>query len=229
MTKLSWDDTGERFYETGVDRGVLFPKTGENGAYDTGVAWNGLTGFTENPSGAEETALYADNIKYLSLYSAEEFGGTIEAYTYPDEWAQCDGSAEIADGVMAGQQNRVGFGMAYRTILGNDAKHNDYGYKLHIVYGAMASPSSKSYSTVNDSPDAITFSWEVKTVPEKFGDDAYKPTSLIVIDSSKCDKDALEDLEDILYGTASVDPRLPLPDEVISIMSGSSGESGISS
>ena len=228
MTKLSWDDAGERFYETGVDRGVLYPKTGANGAYDTGVAWNGLTGVTENPSGAEETALWADNLKYLSLYSAEEFGCTVEAYTYPDEWAQCDGSAEIADGVMAGQQNRVGFGMAYRTILGNDAKHNDYGYKIHLIYGAMASPSSKSYATVNDSPDAITFSWEVKTVPEKFEDDTHKPTASLVIDSSKCDPDALEDLEDILYGSSTAEPRLPLPDEVIEIMSGSgeSGESG---
>lgn len=228
MAKLSWDDTGSRFYETGVDRGVLFPKTGENGAYGKGVAWNGLTGVTENPSGAEETALYADNIKYLSLYSTEEFGATIECYTYPDEWAQCDGSAEIADGVMAGQQNRTGFGMCYRTILGNDAKHNDYGYKIHLVYGAMASPSSKSFGTVNDSPDAITFSYEVKTVPEKFASDQYKPTSVLVIDSTKCDKDALEDLEAIIYGSESDDSRLPLPDEVISIMSGASGTSGAS-
>lgn len=221
MAKLTWDGSGARIYETGTDRGVLYPKTSE-GAYGTGVAWNGLTGVTESPSGAEETALYADNMKYLSLYSAEDFGCTIECYTYPEEWALCDGSAEIADGVMASQQTRRSFGFSYRTILGNDEKLNDYGYKIHIVYGATASPSDKSYETVNDSPNAITFSYEVKTIPVRFANDAYKPTSVLTIDSTKADPDALENLEAILYGSLTAEPRLPLPDEVISIMSGGS-------
>lgn len=220
MAKLSWDASGARIYETGTDRGVLYPKT-NNGEYGIGVAWNGLTGVTESPSGADETALYADNIKYLSLYSAEDFGCTIECYTYPEEWALCDGSAEIAEGVMAAQQTRRGFGFSYRTILGNDEKLNDYGYKIHLVYGCTASPSDKSYETVNDSPNAITFSYEVKTIPIRFEDDAFKPTSVLTIDSTKADEDALKDLEDILYGTTLADPRLPLPDEVIDIMSGS--------
>lgn len=219
MAKLTWDASGARIYETGTDRGVLYPKN-DSGEYGTGVAWNGLTGVTESPSGADETALYADNIKYLSLYSAEDFGCTIECYTYPEEWALCDGSAEIAEGVMAAQQTRRGFGFSYRTILGNDEKLNDYGYKIHIVYGATASPSDKSYETVNDSPNAITFSYEVKTIPIRFADDAFKPTSVLTIDSTKADEDALEALEAILYGTTLADPRLPLPDEVIEIMSG---------
>lgn len=226
MAKLTWDDLGARMYETGTDRGVLYPKT-NTGEYGVGVAWNGLTGVTESPSGAEETALYADNIKYLSLYSAEDFGCTIECYTYPEEWSLCDGSAEIANGVMAAQQTRRGFGFSYRTILGNDEKLNDYGYKIHLVYGATASPSDKSYETVNDSPNAITFSYEVKTIPIRFADDAFKPTSVLTIDSTKADPDALKNLEDILYGTTLVEPRLPLPDEVISIMSGgSTGDTG---
>ena len=219
MAKLTWDASGARIYETGTDRGVLYPKN-DSGEYGTGVAWNGLTGVTESPSGADETALYADNIKYLSLYSAEDFGCTIECYTYPEEWALCDGSAEIAEGVMAAQQTRRGFGFSYRTILGNDEKLNDYGYKIHIVYGATASPSDKSYETVNDSPNAITFSYEVKTIPIRFADDAFKPTSVLTIDSTKADKDALEALEAVLYGTTLAEPRLPLPDEVIEIMSG---------
>ncbi len=222
MAKLAWDETGNRLYETGTRRGVLYPTitTGENaGDYGTGVAWNGLTGVTESPSGAEETALYADDIKYLALYSAEEFGGTIEAYTYPDEFAECDGSAEIMTGVTIGQQSRKRFGFSYRTVLGNDVNGEDYGYKLHIVYGAMASPSEKSYETINDSPSAITFSWEFKTVPVSAGDN-YKPTSVIIIDSTKVDSAALTALENILYGTTLVDPRLPLPAEVFSILSG---------
>ena len=222
MAKLTWDETGNRLYETGTRRGVLYPTitTGDNaGSYDKGVAWNGLTGVTESPSGAEETALYADDIKYLALYSAEEFGGTIEAYTYPDEFAECDGSAEIMSGVTIGQQSRKRFGFSYRTVLGNDVKGEDYGYKLHIVYGAMASPSEKSYETINDSPSAITFSWEFKTVPVSAGDN-YKPTSVIIIDSTKVNASALAALEAILYGTTSADPRLPLPSEVFSILSG---------
>ena len=224
MAKLTWDASGARIYETGTDRGVLYPKN-DSGEYGTGVAWNGLTGVTESPSGADETALYADNIKYLSLYSAEDFGCTIECYTYPEEWALCDGSAEIAEGVMAAQQTRRGFGFSYRTILGNDEKLNDYGYKIHIVYGATASPSDKSYETVNDSPNAITFSYEVKTIPIRFADDAFKPTSVLTIDSTKADEDALKALEAVLYGTTLADPRLPLPDEVIDIMSGG-GDTG---
>lgn len=224
MTALTWDDAGERLYETGTRKGVLYPRTSE-GAYGTGVAWNGLTAVTESPSGAEETALYADDGKYLSLFSAEEFGATIEAYTYPDEWAECDGSAEIAPGVLAGQQARKGFGLCYRTVLGNDTQGEAYGYKLHIIYGGMASPSEKSYATVNDSPEAVTFSWEVKTTPVAVGGD-YKPTSVLVIDSTKADATKLAALEAILYGTSptgqessGTDPRLPLPAEVISVLS----------
>lgn len=228
MAKLTWDESGSRLYETGIRRGVLYPKikSGENaGNYATGVAWNGLTSVTESPSGAEETAIYADDIKYLSLYSTEEYGGTIEAYTYPDEWAECDGSAEIANGVTIGQQTRVGFGLCYRTVLGNDAVGESYGYKLHLVYGAMASPSEKSYETINDSPDAITFSWEYTTTPVAVSDE-YKPTSLLVIDSTKVDASKLAALEAILYGGASTEPRLPLPSEVISILGGGSGATG---
>lgn len=228
MAKLVWDADGSRLYETGTRNGVLYPKTGTNGKYDTGVAWNGLTAVTENPSGAEETALYADDIKYLSLYSKEDFGFTIEAYTYPDEWAVCDGSAEIAGGVLAAQQARVGFGLCYRTVLGNDAAGEDYGYKLHLIYGAKASPSSKSYATINDSPEAITFSWECTTVPVAVDDGevgvGVKPTSIITIDSTKADETKLKALEAILYGTnegtgtQATDPRLPLPNEVIRLM-----------
>lgn len=217
MTALTWDNAGERFYETGVDKGVLYLPT--NGVYDTGVAWNGLTTVTESPSGAEPTALYADNTKYLNLISAEEFGGTIEAYTYPNEFGLCDGSAEPEAGVFVGQQSRRPFGLSYRTYLGNDDELTDYGYKIHLVYGAVASPSEKAYSTVNDSPEAITFSWKFTTTPVTVPN--LKPTSLITIDSSKVNPANLSTLEDALYGTVGTDPRLPLPDEVITMFSGS--------
>lgn len=211
MSKLVWDKTGERFYETGVKKGVLYPQ-GTGGTYPKGVAWNGLTAVTENPSGAEPTPIYADDNKYLNLLSAEEFGATIEAYTYPDEFAQCDGSAEIATGVIIGQQPRKAFGLSYVTTLGNDVDGNDYGYKLHIVYGALAAPSEKGYETINDSPEAITFSWEVTTTPVSVT--GFKPTASISINSTKVDATKLEALEDILYGTENTDPYLPLPDEI---------------
>lgn len=218
MAKLTWDDTGKRFYETGVDRGVLYPLSAAGSAYDTGVAWNGLTAVTESPSGAEATAIYADNIKYLSLMSAEEFGATIEAYTYPDEFAACDGSAELADGVTIGQQDRKTFGLCYRTILGNDSQGNSLGYKLHLLYGCKASPSEKGYQTVNDSPEAITFSWEITTTPVSVT--GLKPTACITIDSTKADPTCLAALETALYGSTEPDgnPRLPLPDEVKTLM-----------
>lgn len=214
MSRLVWDQTGERLYETGVKMGVLYPQ--EAGKYPKGVAWNGLTAVTESPSGAEATALYADDIKYLSLMSAEEFGATIEAYTYPDEFAQCDGSAEIATGVAIGQQKRKTFGLCYRTVIGNDTDNNDYGYKLHLIYGALAAPSEKAYATINDSPEAITFSWEVTTTPVSV--EGFKPTASITIDSTKADETKLKALEDILYGTAEKEARLPLPDEVATLM-----------
>lgn len=215
MPKLVWDQTGERLYETGVDRGVLYIP-GPDGKYTNGYAWNGLTAVTESPSGAEPTPLYADNIKYLNLYSTEEFGATIEAYTYPDEFAQCDGSAEITAGVYIGQQDRKTFGLAYRTVLGNDTESNEHGYKLHLIYGAMAAPSEKGYTTINDSPEAITFSWEVTTTPVNVN--GFKPTASITIDSTKANKEKLAALEDILYGKDSVEPRLPLPDEIATLM-----------
>lgn len=215
MSKLVWDETGKRVYETGVDHGVLYPIS-EAGVYDLGVAWNGLTAVTEAPSGAEPTPLYADNIKYLTLMSAEEFGGTIEAYTYPDEFAQCDGTAELTGGVAIGQQPRKTFGLCYRTIVGNDVKNNDYGYKLHLVYGALAAPSEKNFATVNDSPEAITFSWEFSTTPVNVT--GHKPTSCITIDSTKCDAGKLAALEAILYGSEDTEPRLPLPDEIKTLM-----------
>ena len=194
--RLKWDQTGERLYETGVKQGVLYIPT--NGVYSKGVAWNGLTAVTESPSGAEVTALYADDGKYLNLMSAEEFGATIEAYTYPDEFAACDGSKELADGVTIGQQARSTFGLCYKTTVGNDTEGNDHGYKLHIIYGALASPSEKAYSTINDSPDAVTFSWEVTTTPVNVT--GAKPTASLVIDSTKADPTKLTALEDILYG-----------------------------
>lgn len=218
MSKLVWDNTGERYYETGVKNGVLYIPT--EGVYSKGVAWNGLTAVTESPSGAEATALYADDMKYLSLYSAEEFGATIEAYTYPDEFAQCDGSAELAKGVSIGQQTRKTFGLCYRTTVGNDTDGNDYGYKLHMIYGCMASPSEKAYATINDSPDAITFSWEVTTTPVSVA--GFKPTASITIDSTKADPTKLAALEDILYGKdgePGSEARLPLPDEIKTLMS----------
>lgn len=214
MAKLVWDETGKRLYETGVSQGVLYPQSG--GTYPNGVAWNGLTAVTESPSGAEATPLYADNIKYLNLFSAEEFGATIEAYTYPDEFMACDGSAQIAKGAYIGQQNRKQFGMCYKTLLGNDVDANDHGYKLHIIYGAMASPSEKAYATVNDSPEAITFSWEVTTTPVSVT--GYEPTASIVIDSTKCNPTKLADLEEILYGSAEEEPRLPLPNEIVTVL-----------
>lgn len=215
MAKLVWDNTGDRLYETGVKQGVLYP-IGEGGTYPSGVAWNGLTAVTESPSGAEATPLYADDIKYLNLMSAEEFGATIEAYTYPDEFAQCDGSAALATGVMIGQQARKTFGLSYKTTLGNDTEGNDYGYKLHLIYGALAAPSEKSYATINDSPEAITFSWEVTTTPVNVA--GFKPTASVTIDSTKADKEKLAALETILYGSESEEPRLPLPDEIATLM-----------
>ena len=216
MTAIEWDAAGKRFYENGTDRGVLYPMT-SNGSYDKGVAWNGLTAVTESPEGAEPTDLYADNIKYATMRSAETFGCTIEAYTYPDEFSECDGSAQIAKGVFAGQQERKGFGFSYRTLIGNDtATSSDDGYKLHLVYGCTASPSEKSYATVNDSPDAITFSWEVKTTPVNVA--GFKPTAALVIDSRYADPSKLAALEKILYGDTDNEPSLPLPSEVITTM-----------
>ena len=219
MSKIVWDQTGERLYETGVKQGVLYIPT--NGVYSKGVAWNGLTAVTESPSGAEATALYADDIKYLNLMSNEEFGCTIEAYTYPEEWAACDGSASLAAGVTIGQQARKTFGLSYRTTIGNDVDGSDYGYKLHLVYGGLAAPSEKAYATINDSPEAITFSWEVSTTPVNVT--GYKPTSHIEIDSTKADKAALAALEAILYGSESEEARLPLPDEIATLMAAAQG------
>lgn len=219
MSRITWDNTGERYYETGVKQGVLYPIQA-NGKYTKGVAWNGLTAVTESPSGAEATALYADDIKYLNLISNEEFGATIEAYTYPDEFAECDGSAALATGVMIGQQARKTFGLCYRTAVGNDVDGSDYGYKLHLIYGCLAAPSEKAYSTINDSPEAITFSWEVTTTPVNVS--GFKPTSQITIDSNKADPTKLAALEDILYGKdddgEGTVARLPLPDEVATLM-----------
>lgn len=217
MAKLVWDKTGDRLYETGVKNGVLYIPTA--GVYSKGVAWNGLTAVTESPSGAEATALYADDTKYLSLMSTEEFGATIEAYTYPDEFAACDGSAELADGVMIGQQKRSTFGLCYKTTIGNDTEGNDHGYKLHIIYGALAKPSERAYASINDSPEAITFSWEITTTPVNVT--GAKPTASLVIDSTKADPSKLAALEDILYGKdgePASEPRLPLPDEIKTLM-----------
>jgi hypothetical protein len=214
MSKLIWDKVGERLFETGVKNGVLYVQNSD-GTYPSGVAWNGLVTITESPSGAEATPIYADDIKYLNLVSAEEFGATIEAYTYPDEFAECDGSAALATGVMIGQQARKSFGMAYKTTLGNDVDGNDYGYKLHIIYGALAAPSEKGYQTINDSPEAITFSWEVSTTPVVVT--GKKPTASLVIDSTKADETTLATLEDILFGTEVASPRLPLPDEIATL------------
>jgi hypothetical protein len=215
MSKLVWDKSGERFYETGVKNGVLYVQD-STGAYPKGVAWNGLTAVTESPSGAEATALYADDTKYLNLVSAEEFGATIEAYTYPEEFAECDGSAKVATGVYIGQQARKTFGMCYRTSVGNDIANNDYGYKIHLIYGALAAPSEKGYATINDSPEAITFSWEVSTTPVEV--EGFKPTASMVIDSTKVDKAKLAELEAILYGSAESEARLPLPAEIITLI-----------
>ena len=217
---LAWDNSGERYYENGVDHGALYVQS-SSGTYPKGVAWNGITGITESPDGAEATDLYADNIKYATMRSAETFGGTITAYTYPDEFGVCDGTAtpDGLDGVYLGQQMRNAFGLAYRSQIGNDtATADDDGYKLHLVYGATASPSEKAFETINDSPDAIEFSWEFTTTPVACA--GYKAVSTITIDSLKCDKAKLKALEDILFGTTTVEPRLPLPDEVISTLKG---------
>ena len=215
MSKIVWDAVGEHIFETGVRNGVLYLKDAQ-GAYSTGVAWNGLTSVSASPEGAEATDLYADDIKYLTLMSAENFKATIEAYTYPDEFAECDGSATIADGVTIGQQSRKPFGLCYRTAIGNDTDGNEHGYKLHIVYGCQASPSEKQYSTINDSPEAITFSWEVNTTPVNVT--GKKPTATLIIDSTKADKAKLTALEAILYGSEQAEPRLPLPDEIATLM-----------
>lgn len=216
MAKLVWDKSGERLYETGVKQGVLYVQD-TAGTYPKGVAWNGLTAVTESPSGAEATALYADDIKYVNLVSAEELGGTIEAYMYPDEFAECDGSVALTPGMYVGQQDRKTFGLCYRTTLGNDTDSNNHGYKLHIIYGALAAPSEKAYATINDSPEAITFSWEFKTTPVNVT--GHKPTASITIDSTKVDAEKLAALEKILYGDDAGDgPRLPLPDEVLSTL-----------
>jgi hypothetical protein len=217
MTAVTWDQVGERLFETGVDHGVLYiPDAG--GDYVEGHAWNGLVTVTETPSGAESNPQFADNIKYLNLISAEEFGATVEAFTYPDAFAQCDGTETPSPGVLIGQQGRKVFGLCYRTVVGNDIDGTDHGYKLHLLYGCQASPSEKAYGTINDSPEAITFSWDVSTTPVPVTD--FKPTSLLVVDSTEVDADALADLLAILYGDESTDPRLPQPDEVIDLFQG---------
>lgn len=222
MSAIVWDKTGERIYESGVDHGVLYPQD-DTGAYAGGVAWNGLIGITESPSGAESNPQYADNIKYLDLMSAEEFGATIEAYMYPVEFEECDGTAEVAPGVTIGQQNRKTFGMSYRTKVGNDVAGQDYGYKLHLFWGAKASPSEKNFQTINDSPEATTFSWEVTTTPVVLTTinpktkKVYNPTASMVVNSTKVDATKLAALEKILHGDTESEPRLPTPDEVIAI------------
>jgi len=216
MSTLVWDGTGNRVYETGTSKGVLYVQSSE-GTYPLGVAWSGLSGVTESPSGAEVTPMYADNIKYLNLLSTEEFGATIEAYTYPEEFAACDGSAELHTGIMLGQQKRSTFGLSYKTIVGNDVDGSDYGYKLHLIYGALAAPTEKAYATVNDSPEALTFSWTVTTTPVAV--DKFKPTASITVDSTKASEAEMAALEAILYGDGEVAARLPLPNEVLTIVS----------
>lgn len=217
MAKLVWDKTGARLYETGVKNAVLYVRDSA-GAYPKGVAWNGITAVTESPSGAEANPLYADDIKYLNLISNEDFGATIEAYTYPDEFAECDGSAEIVAGVKIGQQKRKTFGLCYRTTLGNDVDGNDHGYKIHVIYGATAAPSERAYATINDSPEAITMSWELTTTPVNVT--GFKPTAHLEIDSTKVKPEELTKFEEILYGkdgAEQTEPRLPLPDEIASL------------
>lgn len=216
MAKIVWDQTGEKLYETGVKNCVLYVQ--EGGKYPKGVAWNGITGVSESPSGAETTALYADDSKYLNLVSAEEFGASITAYMYPDEFAECDGSANLVQGVSIGQQSRKTFGLSYRTTVGNDTDSNEHGYKLHLIYGCLAAPSEKSYSTINDSPEAIEFSWEISTTPVPV--EGHKVTATVIIDSTKCDKEKLAKLEEILYGTESEDASLPLPDDIAKLFKG---------
>jgi hypothetical protein len=214
MAVLAWDKVGERFYETGVDRGVLYIPNAQ-GVYNTGYAWNGLVSVTESPSGAESNKQYADNQVYVNLISAEEFGATIEAFTYPEQFMQCDGTATPTAGVFVGQQNRKSFGLSYRTRVGNDVSGSDLGYKIHLVYGGMAAPTERAYTTINDSPEALTFSWELSTTPVAVP--GLKNSAILTIDSTKVASAKLTDLENILYGTAGSDPRLPLPEEVISI------------
>lgn len=215
MSKIMWDETGKKLYETGVKNCVLYVQD-DTGAYTNGVAWNGITAITESPSGADPSPLYADDIKYLTLRATEEFGASVEAYTYPDEFMECDGSADISTGVTIGQQKRKSFGLCYRTTLGNDVAENDYGYKLHIIYGATASPSEKAYSSINDSPEAITFSWEITTTPVAVGN-GFKPTASVTIDSTKVDATKLATLEAALYGTDDKDAYLPLPAELMTM------------
>lgn len=215
MSKIIWDATGAKLFEAGVDHGVLYPVSSD-GTYPQGVAWNGLITVSESPEGGDENAFYADNIKYGVLRGTEDFGGSIEAYTYPDEWEACDGSATLVTGATISQQTRKAFGLCYRTLIGNDVDGLEHGYKLHLVYGATASPSEKSRETVNDSPDAQSMSWDFTTVPVNVT--GFKPTSHIIIDSVRCDPDKLDDLKDVLYGTAQADARLPLPDEVKTIL-----------
>lgn len=217
MAALSWDKTGERFYETGISHGVVYPQA-EGGTYPKGEAWNGLTAVTESPSGAEPTPLYADNIKYLTLMSVEEFGFSIEAYTYPASFAECNGEAEIAPGASIGQQKRKSFGMSYRSNVGNDVDGDSHGYKLHLIYGALAAPSEVAHNTVNDSPEASTMSWECTTTPVAVA--GFNPTSHIIIDSRNVDPEKLKALEKMLYGDVSGEPKLPLPDEVTSVIKG---------
>lgn len=215
MSKLVWDQSGKRLYETGVDHGVLYPiQTG--GVYSKGVAWNGLTAVTESPSGADVNDICADNMKYLGLVGAEKFGATVEAYTYPDEFAECDGSVELVKGATIGQQNRKVFGMVYRTVIGNDVDGNEHGYKLHLIYGATAAPSEKAYNTINEDPEAITFSWELSTTPVNVT--GHKPTASLTIDSTKADPAKLAELEKILFGDTETEPRLPLPDEIAQLL-----------
>ena len=215
MAKLVFDAVGSRFFETGVKNGVLFVQ-GEDGEYENGVVWNGLTAVTESPSGAEATPLYADDMKYVVLYSTEEFGATIEAYTYPEEFEQCDGSAQLGEGVTIGQQQRKSFGLVYKTVIGNDVQGQELGYKIHIIYGAKAAPSEKAFATINDSPEAITFSWELSTVPVPV--EGHKPTSTVVIDSTKVNAEKLATLEGKLFGTESEESTLPLPDEIAAML-----------
>lgn len=221
--RLEWDKAGERRYETGVSNGVLFPQK-KDGTYDNGVAWNGLINVNKSPSGAEANPIYADNMKYLNLRSAEEYAATIEAYTYPKEFEPCNGTAEIADGITIGQQNRQPFGFSYKTLIGNDTEGQDYGYKINLVFGCTAAPSEESHGTVNESPEAITFSWEVSTTPVNVKD--FKPTASLTIDSTTTDKESLKKLEDIIYGTEENEPRLPLPDEVSQIVGAQSEIAG---
>lgn len=215
MAKLVFDEVGSRFFETGVKNGVLFVQ-GANGEYENGVVWNGLTAVTESPSGAEATPLYADDMKYVVLYSTEEFGATVEAYTYPEEFEQCDGSAALMDGITIGQQPRKSFGLVYKTVIGNDVQGQDLGYKIHIIYGAKAAPSEKAFATINDSPEAVTFSWELSTVPVPVA--GHRPTATVVIDSTKVDAEKLALLEGKLFGTESEESTLPLPDEIAELL-----------